>query len=330
MKIFLTGATGFLGGRLAEKLRAENFAVKALVRPGNEDAFPEELGLELVEGDLRDESSVYDGMEGCEGVVHAAALVSSWEKDLGLFQSVNVEGTRKLFEISQRRHVKLVIYTSSFMALGPSNGRAVSESHKPEQRHFHNEYERSKTEALEIARSFQTQDLPLIILLPGMIYGPGAVTAGNYVVRMILDYLKGALPGMPGDGKSVWSYSYIDDVVDGHLHAIRRGRPGEDYILGGDNRSMADFFRALSEVSGSKPLARKVPLGVLKGYAWVQDVMADFFGRRPKLTAGEIEIFKHDWAYNSEKAIRRLGYSPLPLEEGLKRTLEWIEEAGIS
>ncbi len=325
MKIFLTGATGFLGGRLAERLRAENFAVKALVRPGNTDVFPEELGLELAVGDLCDEASIYDGMEGCDGVIHAAALVSSWEKDPGQFQRVNVEGTRKLLEISQRRHVKLVIYTSSFMALGPSNGHVVSETHIAESRHYHNEYERSKAEALAVARSFRAQGLPLIILLPGMIYGPGKLTAGNYAVRLIMDYMQGKMPGLPGGGRSVWSYSYVDDVVDGHLHALRRGRSGEDYILGGDNRSMEDFFRLLSELTGRPSLKRKVPLGLLKGYTWMQDVMADLFGRRPRLTSAEIEIFKHDWAYNSEKAIRRLGYSPLPLEEGLKRTLAWLD-----
>jgi farnesol dehydrogenase len=330
MKIFLTGATGFLGGRIAEALRGEEYAVRALVRPGSDTTRLTELKVELAEGDLLDQACLGDAMAECDGVIHTAALVTSWEADRELFRRVNVEATRNLLALAQRNHVKLMVYTSSFMALGPTNGQVVAEQHTALDRHYHNDYEKSKAEALEIAREFQGRGLPLIILLPGMIYGPGKLTAGNYVVRMIIDYLHGKVPGLPGGGKSVWSYSYIDDVVAGHLQAVRRGRSGEEYILGGDNRSLADLFAVLSDISGRPALKRAIPLGLLKGYARLQDLAASLLKRRPVLTAAEIEIFKHDWAYNSEKAVRRLGYSPVPLETGLKLTLEWLEAEGLA
>jgi nucleoside-diphosphate-sugar epimerase len=138
---------------------------------------------------------------------------------------------------------------------------------------------------------------------------------------MIEQYLSGKFAGLLGSGAQRWSFSFNGDIVAGHLAALERGKPGEEYVLAGDNRFLNEFFRLVAQLSGVRRRVRHLPFSLGKIVGAVELVRAKLFGHQPRLTPGVVDIFKHDWVYSSAKAARELGYHVTPLEEGLRQTL---------
>jgi nucleoside-diphosphate-sugar epimerase len=136
--------------------------------------------------------------------------------------------------------------------------------------------------------------------------------------------LEKKIPGILGNGSKLWNYVFVTDAVKGHLLAMEKGEVGEKYILGGENVSMENFFKLLEALSGVKAPQCHIPFWIAKMSARWDELLAHISGKTPKHTASTIEIYKHDWAFSSEKAERELGYTHTPLKEGLERTLEWI------
>jgi farnesol dehydrogenase len=327
--ILVTGATGFLGKNLVIELRKRNYPVRALVRQSKGEVCLtlQELGVELAYGDITDESSVFKAMDGCQYVFHTAALVKTWVRDRLQFDRVNVEGLGNILDCAKKTKIEKVIYTSSFIALGPTDGVVADENYVLAPRTFHNDYERTKYLADQLARKYANEGYPLVILYPGVIYGPGELTAGNIVVNLIRQYLNRKLPGLLGDGSKHWNYGYIDDVVTGHILALEKALPGSRYILGGENASIQSFINLLEELSSVPAPKWYIPFWLAKTTSAGEELLAYLFNRSPQNTRGTIEIYKHDWTYTSAKAEQELGYSHLSLREGLSRTLEWLKEA---
>jgi farnesol dehydrogenase len=272
-------------------------------------------------GDLRDREGLRSALQGVDAVIHTAALVKMWVRDRRDFWRVNVEGLQNLLQAAEQVGVQRVVYTSSFIALGPSADVNANES----LRHagpFSDAYEESKARALEWLRGEGMRRFPVIVTFPGVIYGPGPKTEGNLLGGMIDQYLAGRFPGLLGSGKQRWNFAFMADVVDGHLAALEKGKPREEYVLGGDNRSLNDFFRILADFSHVRLPVRHLPFALGKFVGAMELVRARAFGHTPQLTPGVVEIFKHDWVYSSAKAIRELGYWVSPLEEGLRLTLK--------
>lgn len=327
--VLVTGAGGFLGGRITTALAQRGQPVVALMRDPTKAVRRELPNVRLAAGDLLDRASLKSALQGCRQVVHCAALVKNWAPDPRVFDRVNVDGLRNVLEESAAAGVERIVYTSSFMALGPSDGRPVDESAPLERDHVHNDYERTKHRARIVAVREAARGLPLITLYPGVIYGPGALTDGNIVVQRILEVARGRLPGVLGDGRREWSYSYVDDVVDGHLAALDRGRLGAEYVLGGENVSMNRFLELLVEIGGLRPVRRHIPFFIARQAAWCQQTWAGWRGRQPPLTVAEVRIFEHAWALESDRARRELGYAPRPLADGLRLTIAWLREQGL-
>jgi len=319
--ILLTGATGYLGSQIAAAMIARQMKFRVYVRePRRLDFNPGAAPCEIAIWDLNGPHSLKEAMRGVTHVIHTAALVKVWVRDRKEFQRVNVEGLQNVLSAAEAAGVQRVVYTSSFIALGPSADVKAGEG----LRHsgaFANKYQESKARALEWLRQEGFRRYPVVALFPGVIYGPGPETEGNLVGGMIGQYLAGKFPGLLGKGEQRWSFSYNADVVDAHLAALERGRPGEEYVVGGDNRSLNDFFRVLAELTGVRRRIRHIPfaLGTMMGA--IQVARATLTSRLPQLTPGVVEIFKHDWVYSSAKAAKELGYRVTPLEEGLKKTL---------
>lgn len=317
--ILLTGATGYLGSQIAREIIARKLPLRVLVRDPARLPFDAAVShCEVVVGDITNLAALRSALDGAEYVIHTAALVKMWVRDPREFWRINVAGFQNLLQTAVNSGVRRIIYTSSFIALGPSDYASADESlvhHGP----FSNEYEKTKAQALSWLRA-QKGKYPVITLLPGVIYGPGPRTEGNLVGGMVDQYLQGSFPGLLGDGNQRWSFAYNADVISAHLAALEEGRPGELYVLGGDNRSLNDFFHTLAEITGVRRPVRHLPYwaGELAGYMEV--ARARLFGHAPQLTPGVVEIFKHDWVYASVKAAE-LGYRVTPLEEGLRRTL---------
>jgi farnesol dehydrogenase len=265
--------------------------------------------------------------EGCAAIVHAAALVKLWCKDRRAYDAVNVTGTLTVAECARERQARFV-HVSSFMALGPSDGGVLDEAGLGERGEFHNDYERSKYAADRAVRALDPASLHVVRLYPGVVYGPGPLTEGNHVVRLLLEHARGTLPGMLGKGDRRQCFAFVDDVVAGVLAALDRAPSGSGYVLGGENRTGVELFDAFARASGVPPPRRRVPYAAATLVGLVQRWRAELFGIEPQLTDEVVGVYRHEWAYSSARAERELGYRVTPLEEGLRRTVRWLREIG--
>ena len=320
--ILLTGSSGYLGSRIAHALVERGEAFRVLVRnPDKLGLVPAEARCEIVTGDLVDKDAVARAMRGVKQVIHSAALVKMWVRDPQDFRRVNVEGLKSLLEAADRAGVERVVYTSSFLAAGPSVDVNAGEGlNNPGP--YSNEYEETKAQALDWLRAEGFKRFPVVALLPGVLYGPGPPTDGNLVGGMIRQYLSGKFPGLLGSGEQRWSFAYIAEVVQAHLTALEKGRAGEEYFLAGDNRSLNDLFSVIGRLTGVTFPVRHLSFGIGKVFGAAEVARARLFNHRPLLTPGVVEIFKKDWVYSSDKACRELGYRVVPLERGIQETLE--------
>ena len=321
MKVLLTGGTGFLGKNVARALVARGHEVRLLAREGSNLA-----GLpagEIVRGDVCDAASLRGAAEGCQAILHMAALVKMWVPEREVFDRVNVEGLRAALAASEAVGARLV-YTSSFMAIGPTGAQPADESQIHPGHSFRNDYERTKAHADVVAREAAAAGRDVVLLYPGVVYGPGDRTAGNIVVNMIADHLRGRFPGIIGPGDRLWSYAFVEDVAAGHVDALEKGRAGERYLLAGENVSMNDFFRLLAEVSGVPAPRLHIPYAAAGALGWMLYAWAELTGMEPLLTHEVVGVFREHWSYTSAKAQRDLGYRTTSLRDGLRRTLDWL------
>ena len=167
------------------------------------------------------------------------------------------------------------------------------------------------------------------MLYPGVVYGPGALTDGNLVVKMVADHMNGKFPGIIGPGDRVWSYAFVEDVAGGHVAALEHGRRGERYFLCGENVNMNGFFAALARVTSVVPPRLHIPYAAAAILGLTLLGWAELTGHPPLLTHQVVNVFREHWAYTSAKAERELGYRPTPLDEGLRRTVAWLRDARL-
>jgi farnesol dehydrogenase len=324
VKVLLTGATGFLGKNVARHLVARGHALRILARETS-DLRGLPTDVEVARGDVTLSDSVREAARGCGAVLHMAALVKNWAPDRARFDAVNVSGFRNALAAARGAGARLV-YTSSFMAVGPAGPVPADESHVHPGRRYCNDYERTKAIADRAAREAAAEGADVIMLYPGVVYGPGELTDGNLVVQMIADHLHGRLPGIIGRGDRLWSYSFVDDVALGHALALEKGRAGERYFLCGENATLHDLFAAVEQATNVGPPRLHIPYPVASALGRLLWGWADLTGHPPMLTHGVVEVFKQHWAYSSQKAERELGYETTPLGDGVRRTVEWLRE----
>lgn len=326
MRVLVTGVTGFLGGRVAGRLAASGHAVRGFVRdPSRWTDRP--AAAEAATGEITDPASIARAAEGCEAIVHAAGLVKNWMKDKSAYDRVNVDGLRHVIGAARSAGARL-IHTSSFIALGPTDGRTFDEQTPRATAFAHNDYERTKWAADRAAREAAASGFPIVRLYPGVVYGPGSLTAGNHVVANLLAHARGKLPGMLGAGDRRMCFAYVDDVTAGFVAALERAANGSGYILGGDNRTLVDLFEAFRRATGIGPPRIKIPYWAARGIGRLQRWRAEIFGVEPELTDEVVRIYAREWAYDSARAERDLGYHVTPLEEGIARTVAWLRERG--
>lgn len=326
MKCYVTGGTGFLGKNLIKYLLSQKHSVRALVRKTSQAEDLKSLGVDLVYGDVADPDVVKETIQGSDWVFHTAAMVKIWSDNPKEYYRVNVDGMRNIVDVASLSACKKIIYTSSFIALGPTDGVIADEKFRCKRTKFYNLYQETKFLAHREAARYCGGGLPFIPLYPGIIYGPGELTEGNIIAHLMLDFMKGKFPGILGSGNQLWNYVYVDDVVRGHVLAAEKGTISHPYILGGENVSLNNFVKTLAEVTEKPTPKRHIPFGLAKAVGAVEESLAHLTNRTPKATRGTIEIFKHDWALTSEKAQKELGYTYISLKEGLQKTYLWLKE----
>lgn len=307
MKVLVTGGTGFLGRAVVRALAARGHQLVVFARTAAASGLPGTL----VNGDIRDAAAIARAAHGCDAVCHMAALVSIWRRRARDFDEVNVGGLENVIASAAAAGIRRVLYTSSFLALPPAGHASPQEA---------NDYQRTKVAADRLADSRVRDGSPLIRVYPGVVYGPGSMTEGNLIGRLIDDHLKGRLPGVIG-AEHRWSYSYVDDVAAGHCAALERGQPAGRYILGGENATQAEMFEIVKQLTGRR-VPRRIPYPVASAIGAVEEWRARAFGAAPLVTRGAVDIFRCDWSLDSSVAIRELQYTITPLAAGLERTLE--------
>jgi len=312
MRVLVTGASGYLGRAIVGALTARGHVAVAFGR----SAVASGLACAAVDGDVRDERAVRAAATGCDAICHAAALVSVWRRRRAEFDEVNVGGLRTVLHVAHLLGVPRVLYTSSFLALPPT-GTEMPQSL--------NDYQRTKVLADRVATEAVAAGAPLVRVYPGVIYGPGPMTAGNLVGGMIADHLAGRLPGLVGAARR-WSYAFIDDVAGGHVTALERGRIGERYRLCGENAPQMRIFEIVRQLT-AVPLPRRIPFTAAAAFALFDQARARLRGVQPRLTLGTLRILNRDWAFDSDLASRELDYRITPLTEGIARVVAEIREA---
>ncbi|KAI4339848.1 hypothetical protein MLD38_024743 [Melastoma candidum] len=330
MKVLVTGATGFLGGKLCVALLDQGYDVRALVRRTSDlSSLPSRPSLDLAYGDVTDYRSVLDAVSGCDVVFHVAALVEPWLPDPSRFISVNIGGLENVLRaVRESENVQKLVYTSSFFALGPTDGCVGDESQVHHEKFFCTEYEKSKLMADKIARRAASDGLPLVLLYPGVIYGPGNLTAGNVVANLMIERFSWRLPGYVGSGNDKYSFCHVDDVVQGHISAMLKGRPGERYLLTGENASFMLLFDMAALITGTSKPKFNIPLWAIEAYGWVSISIARITGKLPLISPPTVEVLRHQWAYSCEKAKAEIDYRPRSLREGVEELLSWLKSLG--
>lgn len=328
MNCFLTGSNGFIGRRLVEELSAGGNKVKCLVRsPDKFRALSSLPGVTPVVGDLDAVDALDEALPGCDTVFHLAAYAKPWSKDRSLPYRINVAGTENVLKAALKAGVRRFVFTSSAAVIGPSPGTDPIDESFPRTVPWFNEYEETKAAAGELVRSYNRDGMECVIVNPTRVYGPGPINESNSVTKMISLYARGRWRIIPGDGKSVGNYVMVDDVVRGHILASQKGRPGEQYILGGENLTFDRFFETLATLTGRRLWLVRVPVSLMSAVAGVMEWQASFTGIPPLITPPWIKKYLCHWSLSSGKAEAELGYHPVSFADGARTTLEWLGES---
>jgi nucleoside-diphosphate-sugar epimerase len=319
MKAFVTGGSGFIGQHVVRKLIERGYEVVALARSENSRAIVEGLGATAVPGDIIDMSSLRQGMAGCDIVFHIAAWYKYGSPDWMQAEPINVGGTRKVLRVAQELGIPKIIYTSTIAVFGDTQGELVDENYY-RSGPFLTHYNRTKWLAhYKVAVPFIERGAPIIIVMPGAVYGPGDT---SFVADAMRLFYRG-LPAIPGPEMTV-SYAHVEDIAEGHILAAEKGKIGESYILAGPAIPLGEMVDFWAHLTGRPAPSLKIPAAWLRPLTpivgWLESIipLPATFSREAIVGLGATYIAR------SDKARAELGWQTRPLQTGMLETFEWI------
>jgi len=315
----VTGASGFLGWHVARVLREHGYPVRVLVRPGS---IVSELDVELVAGDLRDPASLQRAVAGCELVFHVAADYRLWAKDPSDLYRSNVDGTRNLLEASQKAGIDRVVYTSTVGCIGIPHGGIGDENTPCTLADMAGDYKRSKFLAEQVALEFARGGLPVVIVNPTAPIGDHDVKP-TPTGKIVVDFLNGEMPAFIDTGLNVVD---VRDTAEGHWQACEHGRPGERYILGSENLTLAQILQKLAQITGRKAPSIRLPYAVAYCAGACSTAWASLTGVPPRVPLNGVRMARKKMWVTHEKARRDLGFQPGPALTALTRAVEWFRD----
>ena len=320
----VTGASGFVGSAVARALQARGLHVRVLMRPNANRLNIAKLHCEPVVGDMRDEESMTAALKGARFLFHVAADYRLWARDPGEIERNNFKGAQATMGAALKAGVERVVYTSSVAALKPGD-TAVDESSRHTPQSVIGAYKRSKLVAeREVERLVREEGLPAVIVAPSTPIGPRDVKP-TPTGRVIVEAATGRMPAFVDTGLNL---VHVDDVANGHLLALDKGKIGENYILGGEDVALQTMLGDIAFLSGRKAPTIKIPRGPLFPLAWGAEAIARITGKEPFLTADALRMSRYRMFFSSQKAQRELGYSARPYKQGLKDALVWFGDNG--
>ena len=323
--VFITGATGFVGSAVARTLVAAGFGVRALVRPHSPRANLDGLQIEIVEGDMRDKGAVLRAAKDARYVFHVAADYRLWAPDPEEIMRANLEGTRVVMEAARAVQPERIVYTSSVATLKlRRDGLPADETTLLGENEGIGAYKRSKIAAEHLVERMIGDGLPAVIVNPSTPVGPRDLRP-TPTGRLIVEAASGRVPAFVDTGLNL---VHVDDVAAGHLAALRHGRIGERYILGGENMTLAAILGSIATRMGRSPPRFRLPRGLVYPLAFGAEAIARVTKREPFVTLDGLRMAKQRMYFTSAKAERDLGYQARPAEEGLGDAIDWFRQAG--
>lgn len=317
----VTGATGFVGSAVARALLARGHRVRALVRAGSDRANLEGLDLEPFVGDLTDPASLARAVAGCDHVMHVAADYRIWVPDPAAMLAANVDGTRALMLAAQAAGVGRIVYCSSVAALGLTrDGTPADETTAVAEENVVGIYKKSKYRAEQAVLALvRDHGLDAVIVNPAAPVGPRDIKP-TPTGKLIADAAAGRMPAYLETGINV---VHVDDVAEGHMLALERGRAGERYILGAENLSLHDLLALIDDVAGRKRNRLRLPRAAVWPLALASEALARF-GVEPLVTRDHLRMAKKTMFFSNAKAVRELGFAPRPARAAVADALAWF------
>ncbi|MGR8979562.1 MAG: hopanoid-associated sugar epimerase [Gammaproteobacteria bacterium] len=324
MKILVTGGNGFIGSAVVRALVKKGENVKVLIRKNSDVSNLRKLPVELVYGDLTDTASIAHALKGCKVLFHVGAFYRLWARDSSLFYKINVEGTRNIMVAALESGVERIVYTSSIAALGTgSEGRSANEETPMNPQIKKGHYKQSKLLAeFEVLKLVEEMSLPAIIVNPTAPVGPGDIKP-TPTGRLIRDAAFGRIPAFVNTGLNI---VHVDDVAEGHLLALERGRIGERYILGGENMSLKHILESIAGMTRNRPPKVSLSSNLVLPLAYAAETWARLTdGNEPMITVDGVRLSKQLMYFSSDKAREKLGYQPCTAEKALSDAVAWFQ-----
>ena len=328
MLAFVTGATGFLGSHVARVPAEQRAQLRLLVRPSSDLRNIADLNAERVEGDLRDPASIEKALAGCDALFHVAADYRLWVQDPQQMYRSNVEGTRALLEAARRQGVRRVVYTSSVATMGfSSNGALADETSPVSLADMIGHYKRSKFMAEQVAFEAARSGVDVVVVNPTTPIGERDLKP-TPTGRIVVDFLKRKFPAYVDTGLNLVDAT---ECARGHIQALEKGRPGERYILGGENLTLKQILDRLGAITGLPSPKVKLPYVFALAAGVVDEtVTGHILGREPRATIDAVRMGRKKMFITSAKAERELGWRSVPVDDALRRSVEWFRANGYA
>jgi dihydroflavonol-4-reductase len=327
MTTLVTGATGFVGSAVARVLAARGHALRLLVRSGSDRRNVQGLDAEIVTGDLTDPASLTRAAAGCRYVFHVAADYRVWVPDPDAMLRANVDGAVAMVRAAAQAGAERIVHCSSVAALGQiGDGTPADENTPTHEADFVGVYKRSKYLAeravLDLARR---ESLPVVVVNPAAPVGPRDIKP-TPTGKMILDAASGRMPAYIDTGLNI---VHVDDVAEGHVLAMEKGRVGERYVLGGENMALKDILALVADVAHRRPPSIRLPEGALYPVAFLLEKLAGLTGIAPLVTRDHLKMARKKMFFSSAKATAELGYHPRPVRIAIEDAVAWFKASGM-
>jgi dihydroflavonol-4-reductase len=329
VKIFLTGATGFVGSHVAEELFRRGADLRLLVRKTSNMANLAAIsGATTVTGDLLVPETLRAGIRDCDFVMHVAADYRLWVRDPKQMYAANVDGTRELLRISREEGVRRVVYTSSVATMGfKMDGTIVDEKTPVSLDDMVGHYKRSKFLAEQEALKAAANGQEVIVLNPTTPIGPGDIKP-TPTGRIVVDFLNKKFPAYVDTGLNLVD---VEEVARTHADALERGRPGERYILGGENLTLKQILDKMSAITGLPSPTMKVPHVVAMAFAFFDETITGrMLGKEPRATVEAVRMGRKKMFASSAKAVHELGFQQIPVYQALRSAIDWFRAHGYA